>query len=827
MKRLLLSLFIVIAVALMFVLAGCGNWGMTQFWVELVEEIPNGIRDVNYSVNLVSNRSPEDAEVRVVLETPASIPSGFTEGLPDGLTLSEDGLLSGTPTEGGAFVFTVCAQVMIHPQVYTDRTIKRRTYRLVVNTFEWARKITDDADTCESPDITADSAGNTYAVWLRYDAANGVNILVYATDPETAEIQTQELTDPTVENVVSAAVAVGDVSGTETAGVAWITDESGTPKLKFATSDDFSSRKELPLPFVDGECDLLYTSDNWYVVYTLPDRLCVWKPGDASATVIDTDATTEFYGPKVAVDGSGRLCIVYYRLVDTVHLAVQDGSGWQIYDVSEEGEHPDLCVDGDTLHIVWDETVSGTKHIFYRRFENGEFASEEIDLCEGRNPRIVKSPVTGSLWLTFQRYNDDTLVWEPFWAIVFGGAVTVEKSLADYTPPLQSISVESAVMVARSTSFTQAEAVVLMEGRGVIHWCSYTPHAWSYPETIATRNTLSYNLQVAKVGGNIYAVWRETSDWNTPGPIYFSKDEGSGWQPPAQIGSGFTAARVISMMADDTGLLHMSFYQSDGDDGEMFYSCYQNGNWTAPDNLSNSSGVKSRWPRLCVEGTSVYIVWYEGISAGNSIKLLTGPTWLPVEDVRQQAGRIVWDARIDAESDTVAIVWTERLDPSDTQTDRVFVRTKIGGSWGTPVMVSEAMDRENYPSCALMNDIGKVGIIWQRTETSTTLLFRLYDIDTYTLESVETVAVGVDAGSYPSLCYAYDSFLAVWKQVQSGKTVLIYRQRTEAGWKESYVISKKDVSHRWNKIVYTPEGALCCWIEEDSGQYELLFSEWK
>ena len=630
MNRLLLLYLLAIAGATAFVFTSCGNWGMTQFWVELVEEIPDGVRDVIYSVNLVSNRSPEDAEVRVVLETPSSIPSGFTEGLPDGLTLSEDGLLSGTPTESGAFIFTACAQVMIHPQVYTDRTIKRRTYKLFVNTFEWARKITDDTDTCNSPDIAADSAGNTHSVWRRYDTTDSAYVLVYAVDAETAEIQTQELTDPAVEDVVSAAVAVGDVGGTETAGVAWVTTEGTDVKIKFATADDWTgSLEEVSLGNgVEADCDMLYADNNWYVVYAVRgganDGLYIWQPDGTPGQI----TSGIFYNPRIGADESGNLFVVSEG--SSIHLFVQDGGGWQNHNVSTEGQDPDLCVDGDTVYVVWQEDVAGTEHILYREFGDGEFSGDEIDLCEGRNPRIVKSPVTGSLWLTFQRYNDDTLVWEPYWAIVFGGAVTVEKSLADYTPPLQSVSVEPVAMVARSTPFAQAEAVILLHNDTdeVIYWCSYTPHAWSYPETVppaVSGNRCYWPTIAVAPDGTMYTLWTEFQppDYFPSGQndIFLSINDGSGWSTPINVSDSSNWSWHVAAALDSGGKPHFVWYEYDPVSGNswVYYGNYDVtvAGGIYKENIT-SSYTYATWPSIAIDTNNTIHIVYKGKDTFNT-----------------------------------------------------------------------------------------------------------------------------------------------------------------------------------------------------------------
>ena len=789
------------------------------FGVTLKDRLAAAVRDLAYDLPVYSHVHPAAADFTWSVEQPSQVGQGVQAGLPPGLSLT-NGVLTGTPTGSGVYAFVVVATSGAYEV--------RKEYTFVVRTFEWARGVIGATGVCESPRCCATADGATHAVWLRDDA--GVKRLVYAANPEAADAAVQDpMTAAASDDVVAADVTAGEDGSSQDAGVvAWL-DSSDYLKVAYST-DTSTVAHQKDIGTSDADVRVLYQSGTLKVIYAARgggDGIFLWRPVSGQT---ETVASGTFYGLAA--------CVVA-GLQEPV-LAARDAQDAYVfwYDATQSTWRNATCPrgSGDTDardDVALSEGPDGGVRLFWSRGGHVEAALFDpsdgtfggiVSVCDGLWIEAIESTlVAGNAWLLIGA-DDGTGTTIARWA-TFDGLDGVLKDVADYTPPIQSKDIDSGAVCLT----TGEDGLVVLCVEGEIRWTSWTPHAWSYPETIASRAAFAYNLQVAKTAsGDAYAVWRETTDWNTPGPIYFSKNEGSGWSTPSGIGAGFTAARVISMAADDTDLLHMVFYQSDGDDGEVFYSCYQSGAWTAPYNLSGSSGVESRWPRLCVEGTSVYVVWFEGVSAGNSVKLVTGPVWQTVEDVRQQSGRILWNPRIDTEAGRVAVVWTERLDPSDSQTDRVFVRGKIGGNWTSAEMVSEGSNRENYPSCALMSG-SVVGVIWQRNETSsTTLMFRLYDFASQGLGTIESVASGAGAGAYPSLCYAYDGFFAVWKHPWGGSgDLLTCRRRTDTGWGKPYVVSRKVVSNRWNRIVSTPGGLISCWIEENAGQYELVFSEWK
>ncbi|MCX7703973.1 MAG: Ig domain-containing protein, partial [Planctomycetota bacterium] len=119
-------------------LSGCGNITGKEESVgfTLVSSLPGFTVNVPYSANLVVNRTPPDSRVRITLLPHSNPPPGYQNRLPDGLSLSEGGILSGTPTEAGLFCFRVSARLLTNPLIYKKSTIKFQDYTLVVQGFE-------------------------------------------------------------------------------------------------------------------------------------------------------------------------------------------------------------------------------------------------------------------------------------------------------------------------------------------------------------------------------------------------------------------------------------------------------------------------------------------------------------------------------------------------------------------------------------------------------------------------------------------------------------------------------------------------------------------
>jgi|GEM_PF-2901974 len=796
---------------------------------ELASTVPEGLQDVTYSFNLIASKTPSDTKIECELQSGGVLPNGLS------LTTSgaDAGLLSGTPTESGVFNFTIRAWVSGHPTNY-----KEQAYKIVINTFEWARAITAASDNCTKPDVAVEPNGKAHAVWLRYVAANNANVLVYASKPETPEIATTDLTVATSEDVKFAAIGVGQVNGIDTASVAWISLGGGTVKVKFATSNDWvGSLQEYGLSSAtaEGECDVIYTND-WYVVFTVrngaTNGVFIWQP--ATSNVSQIASGDNFTAPRIAVDSSGNLIVVVHNSSTYgVKLFVQNDANWDEYEVSTNGVQPDLCVDNDVAHIVWSESVSGTWRVYYRQFANGAFVGDSIDLCEGEKPRIVKSLETNSFYLFFVRSNGTYYL--PYWAALMNGAVYHEKALSDYTPPLQSADTDSLAVVARNNELSEKEVLILLQdieaGNGIIRWSAYTPHAWSYPEEIppaVSGNQCYYPAMVVAADGTKYALWTEYTGAYPDGEndLFLSINNGSGWSKPINVSNSPTKRswHVVATLTP-TGKLAFVWYEQPAgtNDAQIHYGDYD---YTTPGDVyieniypSNNYTV---WPSIVVGSDGTTHITFRGKNASN-IKVVFytkgGPSnWAVAEQISfKPDGSDPQEASLPRafgvdENGIVYTVWCEK---ATTATDKgPYYTDNATGTWANGLYIEDQPNRGGDRGNLVLTGNGKLAM-WQsagkirwRYHNGTEWLSSVGDIS---LNAADIFAAS-DGKRRASLIFT-----------SSTKVVEAIFDIATLSWL-CRVISVENQTGSYFKTSYSLDGSLyACWTEN----YKVKWSRWR
>jgi len=140
--------------------------------------------------------------------------------------------------------------------------------------------------------------------------------------------------------------------------------------------------------------------------------------------------------------------------------------------------------------------------------------------------------------------------------------------------------------------------------------------SWSSAQTITTEGSKTYSGGIAvDKDGNVHISWFDNScgDYNIG---YRERFADGVLGPVSRPKPDCVFQSDQRLTVTDDGKAHMAFrYKSSG--SEIYYSRLDNGSWTSPQNISQSSGRNDYGPSITTDGSNIFVAWEEGISSSD------------------------------------------------------------------------------------------------------------------------------------------------------------------------------------------------------------------
>jgi BNR repeat-containing family member len=326
------------------------------------------------------------------------------------------------------------------------------------------------------------------------------------------------------------------------------------------------------------------------------------------------------YSPKIALDSSGRLHLVWYD--DTpghneiyYKKSTDSGDTWatakRITWSSGDSQYPALAIDpSDRLHVVWVEDTSGGSEIYYKRSSDG-----------------------GGTWTAKQR-----LTW------------------AGITSSRPDIAVDSLGVI----------HLVWQDSTGEIHY-SKSPDGtnWMLEKRLTWNSGNSQYPDIAiDSSGRLHVVWQD----NTPGEfnyeIYYKKstDAGLAWTTAKRLTWMENGSYRPDLAVDPSENLHLVWYDENPSLYKIYYkkSTDSGGAWTTAKRLTYDDGWTA-YPCLAVDASgTLHLVW-ENMDGDLSYRKSanSGSTWTAIQRLTWTVGSS-WDPIMVADpSGNLYLVWSD------------------------------------------------------------------------------------------------------------------------------------------------------------------------
>ena len=280
-----------------------------------------------------------------------------------------------------------------------------------------------------------------------------------------------------------------------------------------------------------------------------------------------------------------------------------------------------LAVNGNVLHIVWDDDRDGNPEIYYKRSPDGG-VSWGTDTRLTNNSALSGSPsvsVDGStvhvLWydardgnyeIYYKRSTDGGLSWGADTRLTNNSAASWHPCVSDIGPVVYAVWED------------------LRNGFSNIYYKRSIDAGLTWGADIALTNILnSYSGSPSVFAASNYSpyvVWEDYRDGNME--IYYkhSPDGGLTWASDVRLTNNSASSSSSSIAVSGNSFIHVVW--SDNRDGnyEIYYKRSTDGgvSWGTDTRLTNNSAV-SDYSSVSVSGSNINVIWYDARDGNNEI----------------------------------------------------------------------------------------------------------------------------------------------------------------------------------------------------------------
>ncbi|MCI0342028.1 MAG: IPT/TIG domain-containing protein [Planctomycetales bacterium] len=359
--------------------------------------------------------------------------------------------------------------------------------------------------------------------------------------------------------------------------------------------------------------------------------------------------------PDVAVDGSGRIHVVWRSTVvssgatDILYVRSTDGGRtWTASPPSLPGSgrpvsRPRLAARGNTVMVVWNETVSGNEHIShtYSSDGGGTWSSPGSLLNNGTQTPDPDVSLDGNGRAIVAYHYVGTSPWGGTMPIrtiagtpggTFGSPVLASSFLAIAGPPSVSADGNGQVLVAWGGGMN---GPVVLAGTDV--WSNRsTDGAATYGTAINVSSNgglaNSINPSIALSGSAAVIAW-EGDQLVGPTTAYFiratgSTDGGASWGSNVTVSTGAVLLKTDAVVAaDGSGAFQVAWREqvgaSSNDEAHTARTTDNGQNFSTKVNLSNNTGASVTPAVAAGAGTFVIHVWADDTASSGTFDVLS------------------------------------------------------------------------------------------------------------------------------------------------------------------------------------------------------------
>ena len=304
---------------------------------------------------------------------------------------------------------------------------------------------------------------------------------------------------------------------------------------------------------------------------------------------------------------------------------------------------------------------------------------------------------------------------------------------------------------------------------------------WSTKKRLTNNEGDSFSPAVAVDGSNIYVVWRD----DTPGnpEIYFKKsvDGGITWTTGKRITHNAGNSMAPRIAVNGTNI-YVVWYDDTPGNWEIYFKKSEDGGvtWAAGKRLSYREG-KSWYPDVAASGSTIYVVWYDDRNLDRKRGIYFkrshdgGITWTPHEWLSSNVGDSSWPA-IAVNGSNVYIVWYYDLSGSTQNSEIYFKRSDDGGiTWAADERLTHNTSFSVGPAIAV--DGSNIYVVWEDYSSGNQEIhFKNSDDGGVTWTASKRLTNNMGSSSSPDIAADGSNVYVVWEDNRGGDYEIFFKK---------------------------------------------------
>ena len=302
--------------------------------------------------------------------------------------------------------------------------------------------------------------------------------------------------------------------------------------------------------------------------------------------------------------------------------------------------------------------------------------------------------------------------------------------------------------------------------------------------------------------GVIHLVWEEGLF------IYHSHGGGASWSTPAFAATGEEPALALG----PDGTIHLAWSNEFGGNFEIYYSCWEGGQWSLPRNVSSTSGV-SVLPDIVVAADGTHHVVWSDNSPGYPVIYHgwsdDGILWsnFPVPSARGTAPAVA----VGSEGQ-VHVAWQDVDDATGFY--EVYYSCREDDQWSLPENISDSPEQDSTLLALAVSD-GTVHLAWEEAGVDYEVYYSSGHVGFWSVQ--EDVSQTSNNSYLPNLALdGWGNLHLAWDEAGPASSIL-YRERRAAHSSWSATTSISDNPSGVSDPVLFPQGdevIHSAWVEE-------------
>ena len=261
---------------------------------------------------------------------------------------------------------------------------------------------------------------------------------------------------------------------------------------------------------------------------------------------------------------------------------------------------------------------------------------------------------------------------------------------------------------------------------------------------------------------------------------------------------------------------------------EIYFKRSVNGGvtWTANMRLTNSAG-DSYLPAIAVNGSNIYVVWFEHTPGKNEIYIKRsfngGDTWTPDKRIITNAGD-AYPPAIAVNGPIIYVIWSDRASPPDSP-DLHFKQSRDGGAtWERSKRITD--NAGGSCAAAMAVDGSTLHVVWQDDTPGNNEIYFKRSVNGGVTWGRDKRLTNNSAHSYlPAIAVDGSNIYVVWANYSQGNYQLYLRRSIDGGdtWTPYTQLTNKADYSFYPAIAVNGSNVYVVWADDTPGNNRIYF----